>query len=168
MTTSMRILCKFTILALLLSSALLRADDKLSVRLADEGANSAEKVTPEVQKELLAAVEVWKQAVISKDRARLAQVFHDDLSYGHTTGEVQTKAQTIDRILNNKATYEAIDVSDVNIRVYGKLALLTGKFAFHINKDGARTVSNLSGIDVWIAGPQGWQLLARQLTRPPE
>ncbi len=117
---------------------------------------------------MLAAVEAWKKAVISKNRAGLEQAFRDDLSYGHTTGEVQTKAQTIERNLDNKATFEEIDLTGVTIRVHGNVALLTAKFAFHARRDGAETVSNLSGLDVWIKGPQGWQLLARQLTRPPQ
>jgi ketosteroid isomerase-like protein len=171
MKTNVRSLGKVVILVLFVSNAAL-ANDKPSGKLsaASPGAiavSSAEP-SPKVRKELLAAIDAWKQAVISKDRAGLEKAFHDDLSYGHTTGEVQTKAETVDRNLNHPGAFEAIDVTDLNIRVYGNVALLTAKFGFHSIQDGKRTVSDLSGLDVWIHGPNGWQLVARQLTRPPQ
>jgi microsomal dipeptidase-like Zn-dependent dipeptidase len=120
-----------------------------------------------VQKSLLAAVEQWKQAVITKNRAGLERIFHDELTYGHTTGEVLDKHQSIERVLSSKGTYTSIDLSNVTIRVYGKVALITANTAFHITTDGKPAVASLSGIDVWIQSEKGWQLLARQLTRPP-
>jgi ketosteroid isomerase-like protein len=118
------------------------------------------------RKSLLAAVDQWKNAVIAKDRAGLDRIFDEDLSYGHTTGEVLNKPESIDRVLSSKNTYTSIDLSDVSIRVYGRFALITAKTAFHITADGKETVSNLSGIDVWIQRQGHWKLLARQLTRP--
>jgi hypothetical protein len=120
------------------------------------------------RKSLLAAVDQWKQAVITKDRVGLDRIFDDDLSYGHTTGEVLDKPQSIDRVLSSKNTYTSIDLSDISIRVYGRIALITAKLAFHITVDGKETVSSLSGIDVWIQRQGHWRLLARQLTRPTQ
>lgn len=120
------------------------------------------------RKSLLAAVDQWKQAVITKDRAGLERIFDDDLSYGHTTGEVLNKPESIERVLSSKNTYTSIDLTDVAIRVYGKFALITATTAFHITANEKETVSSLSGIDVWVQREGHWRLLARQLTRPPQ
>jgi len=151
--------------ALILPSTYLFAQapaDTTQVSSVRGNASAAER------KSLLAAIEQWKQAVITKDRAGLDRIFDDDLSYGHTTGEVLDKPQSIDRVLSSKNTYTSIDLSDISIRVYGRIALITAKTAFHITVDGKETVSSLSGIDVWIQRQGHWRLLARQLTRPTQ
>jgi membrane dipeptidase len=125
-----------------------------------------EQGTPEARKEILQVLDQWKQAVIGKDRAALQRFYHDDLSYGHTDGEVLGKAQQIDRTLAPDRKFTAIDITDAAVRVYGNVALVTAGFAFHVAKEGGETVSALSGVDVWLRQPGGWQLVARQLTRP--
>lgn len=127
-----------------------------------------EKAPPEVRKEVLAAVEAWKLAVIKKDAGALGRILDDDLSYGHTTGEVLNKAQTIERALDPNQTFSEIDLADVAVRAYGNFALVTQKISFHFVKDGTPGVANLSGIDVWVEKGHGWRLLARQLTRLPQ
>lgn len=120
-----------------------------------------------VRSEVLHAIEQWKQAVISGDRAGLERAYHPDLSYGHTDGAVLDKKQQIDRTVGPGHSFPAIDISDIAIRPEGNIALVTGVFAFHSLKDGQESVSRLSGLDVWIKAEAGWQLIARQLTRPP-
>jgi ketosteroid isomerase-like protein len=126
-----------------------------------------ENVSPAVRTQVLTAVDEWKRAVIKKDAAALERLFADDLSYGHTTGEVLGKAQTIERALDPKQIFSEIDLTDVAVRAYGNFALVTHKISFHFAKDGAPGVANLSGIDVWVNKGHSWQLLARQLTRLP-
>lgn len=62
--------------------------------------------------------------------------------------------------------YPAVDVSDVTVRVHGNVALVTARYAFHVSRGGSVSIADLSGLDVWIKDKDGWQLLARQLTRP--
>jgi ketosteroid isomerase-like protein len=138
-----------------------------SAAAAEHGAAVRENVSPQARKDVLQAVEQWKKAVIAGDRAGLERAYHADLSYGHTDGAVLGKQAQIDRTLGGGASYPAIDIEDVAVRVYGNTALVTAKLAFHVSRDGKQSVSPLSGIDVWLKGSQGWQLVARQLTRPP-
>jgi hypothetical protein len=136
---------------------------------APVAASSArENVSPEARKEVIAAVEQWKQAALSKSRSGLEGILHDDLSYGHTTGEVLNKTQTVERGLAAQQSFTAIDLGNQQVRVYGNVALVTQTIAFHVSKDGTQSVANLSGLDVWIKGRHGWQLLGRQLTRLPQ
>jgi len=124
--------------------------------------------SPEVRKSVLAAVERWRQAVIKKDRPELEAIFDDDLSYGHTTGEVIDKAGTIERALDPKQSFSGIDITDETVRAYRTYALVTHKIVFHVVKDGKATDANLSGIDVWVKSGGRWRLRARQLTRLPQ
>jgi ketosteroid isomerase-like protein len=119
-------------------------------------------------REVLGALDALKQAMVAKDRPALAKLLHPDLTYGHTDGHLETRDQVLDRVTDSKVSFGAIDVSDAAVRVYGQIALVTAKLAFHVNSDGKQNVSALSTLDVWIRGPEGWQLVGRQLTRPPK
>jgi hypothetical protein len=126
-----------------------------------------EHVQPAERAAILSALDRLGQAVIHKDRHALEELYADDLSYGHTTGEVLDKAKTVERNLNPDQHYSSIDVTDVAVRAYGSYVLVTHKIAFHLIKASGPDVANLGGLDVWIKKSHGWQLLARQLTKLP-
>jgi hypothetical protein len=49
-------------------------------------------------------VEALRKALPDADKARLEQLAADQLSYGHSDGRVETKAQFINGVMNRKAT----------------------------------------------------------------
>ena len=79
---------------------------------------SAAVVDSKVEKEVLAAMDAWKQAVMKKDRAALEKILHEDLSYSHSNGKNETKADVLQAVANGKAVVEAIDFTDSTVRVY--------------------------------------------------
>jgi len=126
---------------------------------------SAAVVDSKVEKEVLAAMDAWKQAVMKKDRAALEKILHEDLSYSHSNGKNETKADVLQAVANGKAVVEAIDFTDSTVRVYGKTALVKGKVDIRNNVDGKTTTAHLDILHVLVKGPQGWQLVGRQATR---
>jgi ketosteroid isomerase-like protein len=119
------------------------------------------------EKEVLAAMDAWKQATMKKDGAALDKLLHPDLTYSHSSAMNQTKAEVISSVTTGKATVEGITFSDTTVRVYGKTALVKGKVDIVNNTDGKSTPAHLNILHVWIKGPQGWQMVARQATRLP-
>src|SRR4051812_30445267 len=79
------------------------------------------------EKEVLASLDAWKTAMMKKDRGAFDKVLHPDLTYGHASGKVETKAEAIDHVVASKATYTAINFADTKVRVQGKTAFVTGK-----------------------------------------
>jgi ketosteroid isomerase-like protein len=116
-------------------------------------------------KEVLAALDAWKQATMKKDGAALDKLLHPDLTYSHSSGMTQTKADVIKAVTTGKASVEAIEFSDTTVRVYGKTALVKGVVDLHNNADGKTTVAHLSILHVWIKTSQGWQMVARHATK---
>jgi ketosteroid isomerase-like protein len=120
------------------------------------------------EKAVLAAVEGWKTAMLKKDRAALEKIFHADLSYGHSSAMVETKAQAIPHIVDG-AGWEALELTDTTVRLQGNVAIVNGKIDMHQrNKDRPTTISKLIMLTVWVKGPPGWQMIARQAVRRPE
>ena len=53
---------------------------------------SAAGVDSKGEKDVLGAMDAWKQATMKKDRAALDKLLHPDLTYSHSSGKTQTKA----------------------------------------------------------------------------
>ena len=114
------------------------------------------------KEEVLAAMDAYKNAMIHKDRAALAKLIGDDITYVHSSG---TKHETKADLLKFGSSYEnIIFFPDTTVRIHGKVALVTGKADF------VHTPANISHVHVlhvWEKGPQGWQMIARQATKLP-
>jgi ketosteroid isomerase-like protein len=119
------------------------------------------------EKEVLAALDTYKQALLKKDAAALAKILGDDLTYTHSSNKHENKADVIES-LKNGTIYEAIEFKDPKVRVYGNTALVKTDADFHNHTAGATTVIKLNILHVFVKGPQGWQLVARQATRYPD
>ena len=120
------------------------------------------------EKAVLDALDKLKEAMLKKDRATLEKVFHPDLTYGHSSATVETKAQAIAHIVDGLG-WEAIELADTTVRLQGNAAIVNGKADLHQrNKDKPTTIAKLLVLTVWVKGPQGWQLIARQAVRRPD
>jgi ketosteroid isomerase-like protein len=126
---------------------------------------SAASTDPKAEKDVLAAMDAWKQATMKKDTAALDKLLHPDLTYSHSSAANQTKAEVIKSV--STGNVEAITFSDTTVRIYGKTALVKGKVDMVNNTGGKSTPAHLNILHVWIKGPQGWQMVARQATRLP-
>jgi ketosteroid isomerase-like protein len=119
------------------------------------------------EKEVLASLDAWKTAMLKKDRAGFDKVLHPDLSYGHASGKVETKAEAVDHVVNSKATYTGINFSDTKVHVQGKTAYVTGKVDYlEKGANGKDSTTNLVVLSVWVKNGPGWQMIARQATKP--
>lgn len=111
--------------------------------------------------DVLAAMESWKTAVLTKDAAALDRLLHPDLTYSHSNGRTESKAD----ILKALPDIKEITFGESTVRVYGNTALVKGQ----MRVVGTPPTLDLSVLQVWMKGPKGWQLVARQSTRlnPP-
>lgn len=119
------------------------------------------------EKEIMAAMNVYKQAIVKKDGAALQKVLSDDLTYTHSNNLHQDKAALIESLKGNSIT-EDIDFKDLKVRVYGNTAVVAGDVDFHMDNGGTKSVTHLNVLHVLVKGPQGWQLVARQAVRIPD
>jgi ketosteroid isomerase-like protein len=112
--------------------------------------------------DVLAAMESWKQAMLTKDAAALDRLLHPDLTYSHSDGKNQTKADLMKSPDNN----QSITFGETTVRVYGDTALLKGPAEFvSLGSSGTQATAHLNILQVWLKGPQGWQMVARQATK---
>ncbi|HZL55892.1 MAG TPA: nuclear transport factor 2 family protein [Bryobacteraceae bacterium] len=116
------------------------------------------------EKDVLAAVEAWKQAALKGDAIALTRLYHDDLAYTHSNAMTQNKAVAISAETSPTGVYKGIEMRDVSVHVYGGSAIVEYKLDLtHFAGDTA----HLHEIMVWVKSPRGWQLAARHATKLP-
>jgi uncharacterized protein (TIGR02246 family) len=123
------------------------------------------------EKEVLAALDAWKVAMLKRDPAALDRIFHPDVTYAHSSAAVQNKEQAIKGAVDSPG-WEAIEFADTTVRFVGNnVALVNGKTDMHQrNKDKPMSISKLIVLSVWVKGKakDGWQMIARQAVRRPD
>jgi ketosteroid isomerase-like protein len=111
--------------------------------------------------EVMDTLEAMARAYVKKDIKTLDAIYHDDMTYGHTTGEVQTKADVLEAVRTR--TTESFELSDSDIHIYGSVAIYRG--VEHLGIGGDKPNMSVGGV-MWVLtkgnGPNGWQIIARQ------
>jgi hypothetical protein len=117
--------------------------------------------------ELLANARSLNQAVfVNKDSASLDRLFSEKLSYGHSSGKLETKQEAIYNITRNTSTYADVNLSATSVWIEGKTAVTRYiLMANEMNKEGKVNLLKLHILLVWAKEKKGWRLLARQAVR---
>ncbi|CAH0993916.1 hypothetical protein EMA8858_00021 [Emticicia aquatica] len=99
-------------------------------------------------------------AQVSKDYDFLEKIFADDLVYTHSSGKQDNKTTYIASIKEGKSVYNKIDVEEIVVRDYGKMAVVNGKIMIEQpSADGKTVLLHLRYVVVYAKnGKKGWQL----------
>ena len=105
------------------------------------------------------------KAFIAADRTALTALLGDDLTYTHSSGRLDGKATIIDAITSGKTQYHSILPEDVLVRLYGDVAVLSGRAAVNVTSDGQLLDLKLRFTSVYVKRDGRWQFVAWQSTR---
>lgn len=77
--------------------------------------------------EIKALEEQRNRAILSGDAATLERMTSDDYTFITLRGELRTKAEIVKGFQSGSFKYDSRTISDLNIRVYGHSAIVTGR-----------------------------------------
>jgi hypothetical protein len=131
---------------------------------------SAQANDPREEKQVMATLESLAQAYVDKDSAALDAIYVERLSYGHTPGSTQTKAEVLGEVEGARIT-EWMRFTDTVVRITGPVAVV--RCVMHVrngrddpNGTTSRPLVNTTVSVLWVMvkgdGPHGWQVAARQ------
>jgi ketosteroid isomerase-like protein len=116
---------------------------------------------------IAAAVEELHAAIIAADAARLGALVSDRLTYGHSAGRIENKAQFIDQLVSRRSVFRSINVSDQVITLSGDVATVRHVLTGETESNGRPAPVRISVLHVWQKEPDRWRLLARQAVALP-
>jgi ketosteroid isomerase-like protein len=111
--------------------------------------------------------DAWDKAIVAKDRAAVAGNMGADFRIIDGQGNVEDKQQFVEGILDPKLTIDPYTVEEFDIRLYGDVALLSGRTRMTGKHDGKPFVSNYRYIDIYVKRDGQWQIVSVQITRLP-
>lgn len=111
------------------------------------------------------AVEKLRKAMIDGDRTELEAIASDKLSYGHSGGHVEGKAEFVDKIATGKSDFVTIELKEQTISVNGKAAVVRHKLNATTNDNGKPGEVHLAILLIFQKENKQWKLLARQAVK---
>ncbi|MFW0715310.1 nuclear transport factor 2 family protein [Pedobacter sp. N23S346] len=121
------------------------------------------------EKEVDIAVNKLIALMITPDSLKLDQLLLNNLSYGHSSGKIQTKQEFMHSLLSGESDFlDNIILGDPKTVIQGKTALVRHKLMAQTNDKGVRGNVNLYILLIWSKEKTGWKLLGRQAVKVPE
>lgn len=114
---------------------------------------------PKTEKEILAVMDAYKEAMIHNDVATLDKLLSDDLAFTHSHGEFQNKAQVL-KSETGPPHILKMEFTNTAVKIYGNTATVKGR----VDLWHPDSVVHMDVLHVWVNGAKGWQLVARQAT----
>ncbi len=134
----------------------------LRILLAASALVAAPKSDPAVEKEILANMTAYQDALIHNNAGVLGRLLAEDLTYVHSGGQFESKADVLKAVTTGKNVITKMEFSDVTVRIYGGTALVRCRVdLWHSDTN----IVHMNVLHAWNKGPRGWQLVARQATR---
>jgi len=108
------------------------------------------------------------KAMVRGDLTALRLVLSDHLTYTHSSGRHETKAQFLASFTLGQLGYKSIIPEARAVRVYGGVGIVTGTARMEITSRGQDAYFRIRYIAVYIRAQDRWQMVAWQSTRVPE
>ena len=110
-----------------------------------------------------AAVEALRKAMVDADKSALEKLTTAELSYGHSSGRLENKAEFIEALTSGKSGFSAIELGGQTVNVMDEIAIVRHAFTGTRRKEGDKM--KLSILTVWVQQKDQWKLLARQAAK---
>lgn len=107
-------------------------------------------------------VEQLRQGLLKADRAALEKLCAPELSYGHSGGTLETKAEFVEANTNGFATWKSLEFKDQTISFAGDVALVRHLMVGETEHSGKVHPIRIGILLVWQKQAGAWKLLARQ------
>ncbi len=114
---------------------------------------------------VLAAHDARIVATIAADVAALGAMMTDDLTYTHSSGTTETKAQFLDGLKTGKYVYRSVTPEDRRVRLYADAAVVSGPCRIVIEPGGKRSEIHLYFTEFYVRQGDRWRMALWHSTR---
>ena len=116
---------------------------------------------------LTAQSDAWDKAIVRKDRTAVESNMAEDFRQIDGYGNLETRASFVDGIMSDKLTIDPYTVEEFEVRLYGDVALLSGRTNMTGRYDGKNFTSRYRYIDTYVRRNAAWKVVSVQITKMP-
>jgi len=113
------------------------------------------------------AVTRLTKLMVAPDSLSLDKMILNNLSYGHSSGKIQTKQEFMHSLLSGESDFVDISLTDQTIVVQNKTALVRHTLNAKTNDKNIPGNVKLYILLIWSKERAGWKLLGRQAVKVP-
>ncbi|HXZ81025.1 MAG TPA: nuclear transport factor 2 family protein [Terriglobales bacterium] len=117
-----------------------------------------------IQDEIKTLEEARNRAILKGDVAALDRMTSDDYTFITLRGELRTKAEILKGFSSGSFRYESREISDLNVRVYGDTAIVTGRSIQKGQENGKDYSGDYRFTRVYVKQNGRWLTVALQTT----
>ena len=134
----------------------------LAIFVAAQSRNAA--ADSAAKQEILKIERERNTAIIKGDAAALERMTTDDYTFITLRGELRTKAEIVQGFRSGSFHYDSREISDLNVRVYGSTAVVTGRSNQKGREDGKDYSGDYRFTRVYSKQGGQWRTVALQAT----
>jgi ketosteroid isomerase-like protein len=108
--------------------------------------------------------EARNQAILRGDASALERMTADDYTFITLKGELRTKADIVKGFASGSFKYQSRSISDLNIRIYGEAAIVTGRSVQEGSENGKDYSGSYRFTRVYVKQNGAWKTVALQTT----
>ena len=113
------------------------------------------------------AVTRLTRLMVAPDSLALDKIVLNNLSYGHSSGKIQTKQEFLHSLLSGESDFVDINLTDQSVIIQNKTALVRHTLNAKTNDKNVPGNVKLYILLIWSKEKSGWKLLGRQAVKVP-
>lgn len=117
------------------------------------------------EKGVAEAVERLRKAMIDPTEAELSALVSDKLTYGHSGGKIEDKAEFIRALVSNESDFKTIDLTEQKIEIIDNTALVRHVLTAVTANKGVPATAHIGILLVWVYQKGAWKMVARQAVK---
>lgn len=117
------------------------------------------------EENLTVTLKEFHQSLVNKNTVSINQQTDKALSYGHSNGWIETKAELIDHLESGYIKYSSYREDSLQLMVNGNMANARFVADINVTLNGNNGNYHLKVLEVWVKKGKRWMLFARQAVR---
>lgn len=117
------------------------------------------------EEKLVTTIKEFHQALVKKNTVSIIQQTDKAVSYGHSNGWVETKAEMINNLETGYLTYRSFKEDSLQVTINGNVAHARFIADIEATLNQKDSQFHLKVLEVWVKKGKRWLLFARQAVR---
>lgn len=117
------------------------------------------------EQKLILAMQEFHQALVNKNTVSINQQTDKAMSYGHSNGWVETKAEMMKNLETGFISYSSYKEDSIVVNMNGNMANVRFIADIGATLNGTAAVYHLKVLEVWVKKGKRWLLFGRQAVK---